>query len=174
MLIKLDTKRIQKAIKDKINRTFEDLKEVDKEDILECLKFNPDKNLQGFYGNNFNLHLILDEYIEDSGYEYINDYTNYYFEDTKFGIFGVADNLLQVLKQCPHLLTSEKYYVVGFCWIRKSECYKNGGWRWHKWGNYIGNQKPTCEYLYDEPKIKKVVCYQIYELKKIKTPRLKK
>ncbi len=173
MLVKLNIKRIHKAIKDKIDETFKDTPEVGKEDIFDCYKSDSHKKLQGFY-ENLNFHIVLDEYIENEGYEYIDDY-NCYFEDTEFGIYGVADNLLQVLKQCPGLATSERYYVVGYCWMRKNEQDKNGGWRWHKWGKYIGNQKPTCEYLYDEPKIKEVVCYHIYELKRIvETPSIKK
>jgi hypothetical protein len=38
-----------------------------------------------------------------------------------------------------------------------------GGWRWHKWGEYIGKYEPQYEYLYDEPEIEKVYVYHIYE-----------
>ena len=27
---------------------------------------------------------------------------------------------------------------------------KGGGWRWHKWGPYVGKGEPTMEYLDDE------------------------
>jgi hypothetical protein len=27
---------------------------------------------------------------------------------------------------------------------------RGGGWRWHKWGPYIGKGEPTTEYLDDE------------------------
>lgn len=40
-----------------------------------------------------------------------------------------------------------------------------GGWRWHKWGPYIGTQTPTCEYLDDEPEIEMVYVASIYELR---------
>lgn len=40
-----------------------------------------------------------------------------------------------------------------------------GGWRWHKWGPYIGTQQPQCEYLDDEPEIEMVYVAHIYELR---------
>jgi hypothetical protein len=40
-----------------------------------------------------------------------------------------------------------------------------GGWRWHKWGPYIGTQEPKCEYIHDEPEIEEVFTYHVYELK---------
>ena len=38
------------------------------------------------------------------------------------------------------------------------------GWRWHKWGPYIGTQDPQCEYLADEPEIKEVFVYRFIQL----------
>lgn len=40
-----------------------------------------------------------------------------------------------------------------------------GGWRWHKWGDYIGTQRPQCEYLDDEPEIEMIYTASIYELR---------
>jgi hypothetical protein len=40
---------------------------------------------------------------------------------------------------------------------------KEDGWRWRKWGQYIGALEPTCEYIADEPHIDKVYVYHIYE-----------
>lgn len=47
--------------------------------------------------------------------------------------------------------------------------YKNqqppvGGWRWHKWGSYIGTYESKHEYLYDED-IDMIYVYHIYEIK---------
>lgn len=58
----------------------------------------------------------------------------------------------------------ENYYVVCLVKLEKKECSPTGGWRWHKWGPYIGKQKPTCEYLYDEPVIETVYTYHIYRV----------
>ena len=38
------------------------------------------------------------------------------------------------------------------------------GWRWHKWGPYIGTRNPQCEYLNDEPEIEEVLCFSIYKV----------
>jgi hypothetical protein len=41
----------------------------------------------------------------------------------------------------------------------------DGGWRWHKWGPYIGEQKREgYEYLYDEKTIDEVYTYHLYEV----------
>lgn len=40
------------------------------------------------------------------------------------------------------------------------------GWRWHKWGEYVGLQDPQCEYLYDEPIIELVYAFETITLAK--------
>jgi len=82
-----------------------------------------------------------------------------------FGSYGVCDNYRQILKQCPGLITSDRKFVISITPVVKANQSEEGGWRWHKWGNYIGKLKPTTEYLYDEPLIDKVYVYVIYELK---------
>lgn len=45
---------------------------------------------------------------------------------------------------------------------------KGGGWRWHKWGEYIGKLNSKCEYLDDEEfgdDFKYVICFHLYEIK---------
>lgn len=39
------------------------------------------------------------------------------------------------------------------------------GWRWCKWGEYIGDYTPDHEYLYDEEGIEEVFVYQIIRIK---------
>mgnify|MGYP000984510367 FL=1 len=40
---------------------------------------------------------------------------------------------------------------------------KGGGWRWHKWGEYLGNGTPTCEHLDDEDEFNDgVYVYHMY------------
>jgi hypothetical protein len=42
------------------------------------------------------------------------------------------------------------------------------GWRWHKWGEYIGVLNPQCEYLDDEEfgeDFKYILCFNIYKVK---------
>lgn len=77
--------------------------------------------------------------------------------------YGVCDSLRQLLKHFPELEGPEREFVVTLNEIRKEYQPEDGGWRWHKWGPYIGTQDPQCEYIYDEPEIQSVFVYHIYE-----------
>lgn len=77
--------------------------------------------------------------------------------------YGVCDNLEQVFDLYPELNASSREFVVTLHLLLKSEQPEEGGWRWHKWGKYIGLQNPQREYLHDEPEIDKVYTYHIYE-----------
>lgn len=85
------------------------------------------------------------------------------YPETCVGSYGVCDNIEQLLAACPELEAPGREFVVTITTIRKSEEPEEGGWRWHKWGEYIGNQNPQCEYLYDETNIDEVLCFHIYE-----------
>lgn len=77
--------------------------------------------------------------------------------------YGVCDSVEQLLAKYPELEASERQFLVTVHPLKKSEQSPDGGWRWHKWGEYIGTQEPLREYLYDEPVIEEVMVYQIYE-----------
>ena len=56
-------------------------------------------------------------------------------------------------------------FCVAFTKVSKSTQPEDGGWRWSKWGPYIGEKNPQFEYIYDEDDdIQEVFCYQIYHL----------
>lgn len=78
--------------------------------------------------------------------------------------YGVCDNVQQVLEVYPELLADTRKFIVFFEPILKEDQPKNNGWRWHKWGKYIGEQNPEHEYLYDEPNINEVWLYHIVEV----------
>jgi hypothetical protein len=79
--------------------------------------------------------------------------------------YGVCDDYKQVLKEYPELKKDKnRKFIVSMTPMFKDCQPKSGGWRWHKWGKYIGKQKPTCEYLYDEKDIELVFVYHIYEV----------
>lgn len=75
------------------------------------------------------------------------------------GSYGVADNIEQILRKYKSLLNSPDEVVLTIHPVLKKDQPESGGWRWHKWGSYIGNHKIKCEYLYDEVGIDKVLCY---------------
>lgn len=88
------------------------------------------------------------------------------FSDDTFNSFGVCDDFTQIIAKCPELVDDRnRKFAIAVCEIIKSKQPAQGGWRWHKWGPYIGTKKPTTEYLYDETEISSVFVYSIVELK---------
>ena len=58
--------------------------------------------------------------------------------------------------------------TIGAAFQDKDNKGKGGGWRWHKWGEYIGKLNPQCKYLDDEEfgdNFEYVLCYHLYEIK---------
>ena len=82
-----------------------------------------------------------------------------------FNSYGVCDSYEQILEQCPALQDPNRQFVITITPIVRANQSPEGGWRWHKWGPYIGTFNPQCEYLYDEVGIDRVFCFHIYELK---------
>lgn len=78
--------------------------------------------------------------------------------------YGIADNYQQILEYHKDLIESNLEFVCFVTPIYKKDQLENGGWRWHKWGNYIGNHKIEHEYLYDEKDIEVVYVYHFFLL----------
>ena len=84
--------------------------------------------------------------------------------------YGVADNASQVLDYYEHLLRQHRDYmnsrkfIITMTPIFREDQDKDGGWRWHKWGVYIGEFEHKCEYLYDEQGIDYVWVFNILEV----------
>ena len=86
--------------------------------------------------------------------------------DEKFFHYGVADNALNIFEHHPELsLFDERNFVVFMTEIRREDQPTFDGWRWHKWGDYIGQHEPEYEYLADEEGIESVFVYRIFWLK---------
>ena len=96
----------------------------------------------------------------------IEKYCRFEDEGRYLDAYGVCDNIEQVKEKYSKWLNSpDLKFFISFAEVRKSEQSSEGGWRWHKWGGYIGIKEPQCEYLYDEDDdIQKVYCYHIYQL----------
>lgn len=92
---------------------------------------------------------------------FLREYDHY--PETSVGPYGVCDSVEQLLTACPELEAAGREFVVTVTPIRKVDEPADGGWRWHKWGKYIGTQNPQCEYIHDEPNIDGVLCFHIYE-----------
>ena len=77
--------------------------------------------------------------------------------------YGVCDSLEQLLAHFPELEAPGREFVVTLTEVRKADQPSSGGWRWHKWGPYIGTFDHQYEYLYDEKGIESVLIFHIYE-----------
>lgn len=87
--------------------------------------------------------------------------------------YGVCDNAHQVIAYYKpfwgELLRNRgRKFVVFMTPVLRANQERVGGWRWHKWGKYIGTQKPQNEYLYDDKHIDLVFTYNIIEVEKLK------
>jgi len=82
-----------------------------------------------------------------------------------FGSFGVCDTPEQLMERLPKVVTEgPRKFVISVTPILKEDQPEHNGWRWHKWGTYIGDKNPTHEYLADEPDIERVYVFTIYEV----------
>lgn len=82
--------------------------------------------------------------------------------------YGVCDDLTNLLETIPLLQADpDRQFLVTLTRVDRDLSNKGqgGGWRWHKWGPYIGKKTPTTEYLDDEPEIDHIFVYHIYEKK---------
>lgn len=84
-----------------------------------------------------------------------------------YGEYGVCDSPEQFLETDLGLWIAaepNRKFLVSMARINKSEQSPQGGWRWHKWGEYIGLKEPQYEYIYDEgDDIESVCCFSVYE-----------
>ncbi len=124
---------------------------------LDGVKDSSPKELQtgiwevGHYGSSAFLQGYYNQYPEDLG---------------EHGPYGVCDGVPDILRAYPMLEADPgRAFVVTMKRVRRdlSNKGKGGGWRWHKWGEYIGTAAPTTEYLDDEPIIEQVYVYHIFE-----------
>lgn len=95
-----------------------------------------------------------------------NDFDRSYPDIEGLDCFGVVDTPEQFIQQYHDLLEKDqRSFTIFLTHIKKNPENKGlgGGWRWHKWGTYIGSGVPTTEYLDDEPEFENGVwVYHIY------------
>ena len=81
-------------------------------------------------------------------------------------VFGVCDSPEQFMARFgPGLEVRPECIVVSFCVVKREDQEASGGWRWRKWGPYIGDREPQHEYLYDEQEIDQVTTFHVYIVK---------
>lgn len=79
--------------------------------------------------------------------------------------YGVADNIDQIKERFKDMIDSDNPLIISVTEMKKKNQPEDGGWRWHKWGEYIGKQEPQSEYLYDEPNIDSVYVFHVYAIR---------
>lgn len=79
----------------------------------------------------------------------------------------VCDNIEQALEYWEGAInnTDNEFLIAGMPIVKEHEP-EHDGWRWHKWGKYIGTQNPKHEYIRDEEDINEVICFNIYWVEK--------
>ena len=93
--------------------------------------------------------------------DFLPEYEHY--PKLSVGPYGVCDSLEQIKQQCHELADPDRRFVITLTEVRKADQPPDYGWRWHKWGEYIGDHEITQEYLADEKDIERVFCFHIYE-----------
>ncbi len=123
----------------------------------------------GIYQCNFDFNFSHNEFLEF-------DINKNIFIEQGFDLFaptyhkeqgGVADNIDQIKEYFKEEIEdpNKKYIIV--CTPVFQDKGKREGWRWHKWGKYIGKLNPKCEYLDDEDfgeGFEYIICFDLIEV----------
>ncbi|AFU87394.1 hypothetical protein CcrMagneto_gp224 [Caulobacter virus Magneto] len=81
--------------------------------------------------------------------------------------YGVCDSSEQLLACIPDLIDDpDTPYFISMVEVRREHQPASGGWRYHKWGPYIGEHQNRSEYLYDDTHIEAVYTFHIYTVTK--------
>ena len=156
-----------------IQKEIERRNKIAKENNFEYTPQSDPKWLQetGIYQSSCAFNFPEDEFKETSNKMSWNDRYNL-FPDYSKGTYGVADNIDQIKDYYKEeIVDKDKKYFIHLTpvWQERENKGKGGGWRWHKWGEYIGKLNPQHEYLDDEDfgdDFKYVITFTIQIVKK--------
>lgn len=95
------------------------------------------------------------EFPSFNSYNFIGRSKQYYFEAEdgfEWSISGVCDNYNQVKEKYADILNDDnkQKYIIALYKVQQKFEPQRWGWRWKKFGDYIGKHKIEKEYLYDE------------------------
>jgi hypothetical protein len=119
-----------------------------------------------YYDNGFNFRKF--EFVEMEKHTYDDEKI---FTDYSKSEYGVADNVEQIKEYFKDEISdTENKYVISLTPVGqdKDNKGKGGGWRWHKWGPYIGILNRECEYIDDEDfgdDFEYVLVFHLYKIK---------
>lgn len=126
----------------------------------------------GIYECNFGFNFSHEEFLEFDNIGMIPFEQSFevfkpdYIKDQ----YGVADSIEQIKEYFKEEIQNpNRKFIISFAtaFQDKQNKGKGGGWRWHKWGPYIGKLDSQCEYLDDEDfgdDFECVICYHLYEI----------
>lgn len=174
---------------DRSNSMFQPWKLINSENYSNLILEEDDPNLDttGIYLEALNARHHIERLTD---YETVNPIGDKYLYTAN--LYGVADNATQVIRHLENNLKSylfgndlEDDFWLGRALVKMIELYPEyklvllmtphvntkdcswGGWRWHKWGEYIGVHEPQHEYLSCEQGIDYVLSYDLEIVKKI-------
>lgn len=147
---------------------IERIKQIAIDESFEYISQSDPQWLQetGIYQSSIPFNFPCEEFSETliTGYKYFDmmyeknkkegeSQLNYIFRTKLKNTYGVADNIEQIKEFYKKQIKDKKNkYVIAVTPVfqEKENKGKGGGWRWHKWGEYIGKLNSQCEYLDDE------------------------
>lgn len=113
----------------------------------------------------YEAHFNFDKEIEDLIVEQWVDFSMWGYSD--FYSYGVVDHWSQL--PLTRLDDDERNLLVFLGRIRRADQSESGGWRWHKWGPYLGVHSHETsidhEYLYDATDVVEVWSYRVVEVR---------
>lgn len=130
----------------------------------------------GIYQCNFAFNFSHEEFLEfdiDKGsinipFEQTYEVFAPTYHKAQYGVADSIDQINEYFKEEIEDLERKYFITVTPVFQEKENKGQGGGWRWHKWGKYIGNLNPQCEYLDDEDfgeDFQYVICFHLYEVK---------
>ena len=122
----------------------------------------------GIYQSACSFNFPKEEFKEFEGHSWRDEVDM--CEGTGKCTYGVADTIEQVKEYFKEEIEDpHKKYVIALTPVGQDKDNRgNGGWRWHKWGEYIGVLNPKCEYLDDEDfgdNFRYVICFEIHPIR---------
>ena len=87
-----------------------------------------------------------------------------YRDFMSLGAYGLCDTPEQFFQMYPHIQDDDVPRFMTFAKITRESQDPHGGFRYHKNGNYIGKQRPRCEYLYDDTHIDFICSFHVYRV----------
>lgn len=154
-----------------ITEEQERIRIIAKENNFEYTPQSDPKFLQetGIYQSCFPFNFPEEEFVELQNLSWDDRYK--IFPNYEKVTYGVADNIDQIKEYYKQEVsdTTKKYTIsLTAVFQDRSNIGKGGGWRWHKWGKYIGELNPQYEYLDDEDfgeDFNYVIVFQLYMIK---------